>query len=372
MSLKRRRLKVLIVAGARPNFVKIAPLLKEFKSQSNFFDTRLVHTGQHYDFKMSSVFFRDLSIPKPDIYLKVGSGTHAEQLAKIMTAFENLLMANRPDLVVVVGDVNSTLACSLAASKLGVRVAHAEAGLRSFDRAMPEEINRLATDRLSDFLFVTEASGVRNLKREGVSASKIFFVGNLMIDCLLANLKKIRRSKASRRLGVHGAPYGMLTLHRPSNVDSKEPLKKIFHLLTKACQRSKLVYPVHPRTRAMIKRYGLEKNFNRISGLIMTEPLGYIDFMSLVADASFVLTDSGGVQEESTVLGVPCLTMRENTERPVTISHGTNTLVGLDSKKILSGIKRAIDHPQKKATPPRLWDGRSARRIVDILRRHLR
>ncbi len=368
------RKKIILVAGARPNFIKIAPLIREFKKYKNKFSIRLVHTGQHYDFEMSEVFFQNLNIPRPDIYLKVGSHSHAVQTARIMSAFEKVALDEKPDLVMVVGDVNSTLACSLVASKLNVRIAHVEAGLRSFDRTMPEEINRIVTDSLSDYLFVSEESGIKNLTREGVHPGRIFFVGNVMIDTLLWNMKKIDNSTALKSLSLkcNGSTlkpksYSVLTLHRPSNVDSPKALSEIFDILTSVSEYVKIIYPVHPRTKKMIRSLDFGERFAGITNLTMIDPLGYIDFIKLVKNSMFVLTDSGGIQEESTVLGIPCLTMRENTERPVTLSKGTNYLVGRNKNKIMKCVRMFLNGTTQKNSVPQLWDGKAAQRIVKII-----
>jgi len=359
--------KILLVAGARPNFIKIAPLIKEFKKHTGQFELLLVHTGQHYDFEMSEVFFRDLNIPNPDIYLNVGSASHAVQVAKIMIEFERVLLSEKPDLVVVVGDVNSTLACSLVAAKLGVKVAHVEAGLRSFDRTMPEEINRQVTDSLSEYLFVSEASGLKNLKREGANPKKVFFVGNIMIDTLSVNMSKIDSSDILKCSSLEKKSYGVITLHRPSNVDNKESLKEILNIFQEITRKIKLVYPVHPRSINSMQYHNLLKEFQKLPNLSMIEPLGYLDFVKLVKESRFVLTDSGGIQEEATVLKVPCLTMRENTERPVTISQGTNFLVGRDERKILSCTQKILSNKIKKGRIPKYWDGKTASRIIQII-----
>ena len=357
---------IMVVAGARPNFVKVAPLLKAFGAIPHW-RTLLVHTGQHYDLRMSSVFFKDLAIPDPDICLNVGSGSHASQTAKILKAFERCLLKERPALVVVVGDVNSTLACALAASKMHIPLAHVEAGLRSFDRAMPEEINRVVADRLSDYLFVTEKSGIRNLKKEGVDPKKIFFTGNVMINSLLTSLKAVERSQALKDLGLKAREYAVVTLHRPSNVDSKEALIRIGGILERLSRCTLMVFPIHPRTRQKIRRFGLEGRFDKTKNLLFSEPLGYVDFIRLVRDSLFVLTDSGGIQEEATVLRVPCLTMRDNTERPATVEEGTNELVGQNEKKILFSVRKIQAGRWKKSAVPRYWDGRAACRIAEIL-----
>jgi UDP-N-acetylglucosamine 2-epimerase (non-hydrolysing) len=369
--------KIIIVAGARPNFVKIAPLIREFNKHKSRFDVSLVHTGQHYDFEMSEVFFQNLEIPKPDIYLNIGSASHAVQVAKIMVAFEKIVLKEQPDLVIVVGDVNSTAACSLVASKLSIEIAHVEAGLRSFDRTMPEEINRIVTDSLSDLLFVSEASGIKNLKKEGVNSGKVHFAGNVMIDTLLSNMKKIRKSGileslSSKRVddGIKPGYYSVLTLHRPSNVDSEETLSEIYDILLAVSQKIKIVYPVHPRTKNMIKTHNFLEKFEGLDNLLMIDPVGYIDFIKLVKESKFVLTDSGGIQEETTVLKVPCLTMRENTERPVTVKEGTNILAGRNKTKIVNAVNKILQGKWKKSKVPEFWDGKTAQRIVKVLLRN--
>jgi UDP-N-acetylglucosamine 2-epimerase (non-hydrolysing) len=359
--------RVIIVAGARPNFMKIAPLMREFKNHKTHFTTLLVHTGQHYDFEMSEVFFQNLGIPEPDIHLGVGSASHTVQTARIMVAFEKVVLREKPDLVIVVGDVNSTAACSLVASKLNVKVAHVEAGLRSFDRSMPEEINRIVTDSLSDFLFVSERSGIRHLKNEGVNSKKVHFVGNVMIDTLLSNIGAINKSNILKKLHLNKKKYCVMTLHRPSNVDSQKNLAEIYDILESVSQRIKIIYPVHPRTKKMIRTHKFLSKFEILDNLVMLEPLGYSDFINLVKESSFVLTDSGGIQEETTVLKVPCLTMRENTERPVTIKKGTNYLVGRNKGKIIRHVRDILKGKNKKVDIPEFWDGKTAKRILEVL-----
>ncbi|MFO0691461.1 MAG: UDP-N-acetylglucosamine 2-epimerase (non-hydrolyzing) [Myxococcota bacterium] len=362
-----RRIRLLAVAGARPNFMKIAPLMKELARRSDRFEPILVHTGQHYDQAMSESFFRDLGIPEPDVNLGVGSGSHGEQTAQVLVAIEKLLVERKPDVVLVVGDVNSTIAATLAAVKLHVPVAHVESGLRSWDRAMPEEINRVLTDAVSEWLFTTEPSAETNLLREGVPREKIHFVGNVMIDTLMAHREHARRLDTLERLGLSPRGYAVLTLHRPSNVDSPDHLRRLFGVLSRLGDRIPVVFPVHPRTRGVI-----EKNLQgeRIN-LRMTEPLGYLEFLRLLMDAQMVLTDSGGIQEETTALGVPCLTLRESTERPVTVSEGTNTIVGTDPRAIEQAIEKQLSSPWPTGRTPALWDGRAAVRIVDVLERDL-
>jgi UDP-N-acetylglucosamine 2-epimerase (non-hydrolysing) len=346
--------------------MKIAPLLRELHRRPCF-QTLLVHTGQHYDAAMSSNFFRDLGIPEPDVNLGVGSGSQAEQTAEVLRKIEGVLLQHRPDALVVVGDVNSTLAATLAAAKLLIPVAHVEAGLRSFDRTMPEEVNRLVTDVLARWLFTSEPSGDENLAREGVPAEKVHFVGNIMIDTLRANLERARALDTLDRMGLRPGGYAVLTLHRPSNVDDPEKLAGLFGVLEEVHQRIPVVFPVHPRTSASIARLlgGREPR------LLLTEPLGYLEFLRLLADARLVLTDSGGVQEETTVLGVPCLTLRVNTERPVTVTQGTNVIVGQDPERIRSEALAVLSGGGKKGRVPDLWDGSTARRIVDVLEHDL-
>lgn len=366
-------LRIVAVVGARPNFMKIAPLLAACRREPGI-EALLVHTGQHYDDAMNDVFFRDLGIPLPDINLGVGSGSHAQQTADILRAFEPVLLEHRPHCVVVVGDVNSTIACSLAAAKLGIAVAHVEAGLRSGDRAMPEEINRVLTDAISDLLFCTEQSGVDNLRREGVAADKVFLVGNVMADTLLAHRARAAESNVLQRLGVEPGGYAALTLHRPSNVDDGAVLEGIVDALEAAQRELPLVAPMHPRLRAGLEAHGLAQRFDALPGIHRSAPLGYLDFLKLMGDARVVLTDSGGIQEETAILGVPCLTLRRNTERPATLDCGTNRLVGTDAGRIVAAFREALAAPPsasasaQRRTPP-LWDGRSAERIVSILLR---
>ena len=356
-------LKILNVCGARPNFMKIAPLMRAYRAHPTLAPL-LVHTGQHYDEKMSELFFRELDIPEPDLNLGVGSGSHAVQTAQVMTRFEPVLDEHRPDWVVVVGDVNSTVACSLVAAKKGVRVAHVEAGLRSFDRSMPEEINRVLTDALSDRLFVSEPSGLRNLEREGIPADKVEFVGNVMIDTLRANLAKADRSSVLEDLGLEPGCYNVVTLHRPTNVDGAKSLGRIAEALDSIQQDLPTIFPVHPRTRENLGALGLAGRFEQMAQLQLVEPLGYLDFLKLMSRARVVLTDSGGIQEETTILGVWCLTLRENTERPITITDGTNTLVGSDPNRIRSAYHRCRSTELTTPPVPEKWDGRAAERIA--------
>ena len=355
-------LKLMLVAGARPNFMKVAPLLWEIQRRDDV-DAFLVHTGQHYDEKMSQRFFAELEIPRPDENLEVGSGSHAVQTAEVMKRFEPVLVREKPDVVVVVGDVNSTLACALTATKLGIPVAHVEAGLRSLDRSMPEEINRILTDAISDWLFVTEASGIANLRAENIPGERIHFVGNVMIDTLIACQKRIAAAPILDTLGVQAGGYAVLTMHRPANVDRPEVFAGLMGAIARVQREIPFVFPVHPRTRKTIEEYRREP----LPNLIFTEPLGYLDFMKLIGSARFVLTDSGGVQEETTYLGVPCLTMRENTERPVTVTQGSNRLVGLDANQIIAEALHVLEAPGARHLVPELWDGRAAPRILDVL-----
>ncbi len=360
-------LKIMCVCGARPNFMKIAPLMAALNKTDGVAAT-LVHTGQHYDEKMSKLFFEQLRIPRPDVDLEVGSGSHAAQTAEIMKRFEPLCLERRPDWVVVVGDVNSTIACALVAVKLGIKVAHVEAGLRSFDRSMPEEINRLLTDAISDLLLVSEPSGVDNLAKEGVDPAKVKFVGNVMIDTLLANRERAEESDALDRLKLSPREYVVVTLHRPSNVDDASTFTGILEALITIAARRNVVFPVHPRTRGNIERFGVMPRIQATPGIVLCEPQGYLDFLKLMANAFAVLTDSGGMQEETTILGVPCLTMRNNTERPVTISEGTNRLVQPTRDAILAAFESLRSGPSSDTPPrPHLWDGRAAERIVEAL-----
>ena len=357
------------IVGARPNFMKIAPIVAQLRAAGNGIDSVLVHTGQHYDEKLSQVFFDELAIPHPDVNLNVGSGSHAQQTAAIIAAFEPVLLDIRPDILVVVGDVNSTLACALVATKLGVRVAHVEAGLRSFDRTMPEEINRLLTDQISDLLFTSEPGAEDNLRREGIDAAKIHFVGNVMIDTLLAHRERARALKVPERFGVTRREYGLLTLHRPSNVDDETTFERLMGAIETISRDVPFIFPVHPRTRPMIQRSAIASRMVAGGALRPIDPLGYLDFLGLMESSRVLLTDSGGVQEETTILGVPCLTLRENTERPVTITHGTNQLVGTDPERIRGAWQRVQTASAEHRVPP-LWDGRTAERIFEVLRKN--
>lgn len=360
-------IKIDLVAAARPNFMKIAPLYKALKAESGTFDVRLVHTGQHYDANMSKWFFRDLGLPNPDVNLEVGSGTHAEQTGGVMIAYERLCLHSRPDWCIVVGDVNSTIACTLAAKKLGIPVAHLEAGLRSRDRNMPEEINRIATDALADLLWTPSPDGDENLLREGISPERICRVGNIMIDSLEMMRPSIEARQYRQQLKLPLRGYGVVTLHRPSNVDMPEQLKILAGQLLDAAKQTPIVFPVHPRTRQRLSKLGLLDAIQGSSSIHLLDPLGYVDFMSVVFDCGFVLTDSGGVQEETTYLGIPCLTLRENTERPVTISEGTNRLIRPDS--IAENIQKVLNGSWPKGRVPALWDGAAAQRVVQSLKR---
>ena len=360
-------IKIICVCGARPNFMKIAPIMKAFNENGKF-ETLLVHTGQHYDAKMSTLFFDELNIPKPDVNLEVGSGSHAVQTAEVMKRFEPVVIDFKPDYVLVVGDVNSTIACGMVAVKLGVKLIHVEAGLRSFDRSMPEEINRLLTDSISDLLFVTEQSGIDNLKNEGVNANRVHLVGNVMIDTLLSNSDKAEQSDVLEKLLIKKKKYAVITLHRPSNVDDMANLAKIISAFEVIEKDLKLVFPIHPRTKKNIDGSDLKNRVDAMKNLILTEPFGYLDFLKLTANAAIIITDSGGIQEETTILQVPCMTLRENTERPVTITEGTNRLVHIDTQDILKHYNEIKTNNFKvKGKIPKYWDGHAASRIVDVL-----
>lgn len=408
MQPEDRGMKILTVVGARPNFMKAAPIIAAINAhnerivatssdlqaaQVGMIQHTLVHTGQHYDEVMSGSFFKDLNLPKPDIHLGVGSGSHAAQTSEIMKKFEEVLLREKPDVVVVVGDVNSTLACALDTAKIsfdahGSRplIAHVEAGLRSFDRLMPEEVNRIVTDHVSDLLFVTEESGLQNLRNEGLAADKIYFVGNTMIDSLLLFKENAEASTILERLGLTRQPgaggassvtrYALLTLHRPSNVDNRDVFGNIIAGLEELAADCPVVFPVHPRTQRRISEFGFEFSFGKNgrkpqtnsqgSGIIITEPLGYLDFLCLMKHAKLVVTDSGGIQEETTILGIPCVTVRENTERPVTVKSGTNAIAGTKTEAIKDTIRRQLDGKRENSVP-RNWDGRAGARIIDVL-----
>src|SRR5580700_11517102 len=391
-------IRLLSVVGARPNFMKIAPIVAELKKAElrkaglkkpelkkaknlPAIEHCLVHSGQHYDELLSGNFFADLGLPQPDVNLQVGSGSHAVQTAEVMKRIEPVLVDYKPQMVLVVGDVNSTLAAALTAVKLGIGVAHIEAGLRSFDMTMPEEINRKLTDAVSSLLFVTEQSGVENLKREGVAAGKIFLVGNVMIDSLLRHREMAAKSPILDQLGMrqNGSgcrAYGVLTLHRPSNVDDARTLQGILSAVSSLAAELPIFFPMHPRTRKNIESFGLQRYLansagRNDAGIVPLDPLGYIDFLSINDGARIVLTDSGGVQEETTVLGVPCLTLRENTERPATVEHGSNQVVGVNPERILAAARSILQEPARQFERPPLWDGKAAGRIVAILCEHL-
>jgi UDP-N-acetylglucosamine 2-epimerase (non-hydrolysing) len=364
-----RPIKIVSVVGARPNFMKIAPVLAAMAQHPGRFEHRLVHTGQHYDDRMSNAFFQDLGMPRPDYNLEVGSGTHAEQTGKVMIAVEPLLQEFAPDCVIVVGDVNSTLACALAAKKLNLAVAHVEAGLRSGDRTMPEEINRLATDAISDLLFTTDRFANENLTREGVPLSRIHFVGNVMIDTLLTHLPAAEASGAQQRYGVQGRPYATLTLHRPSNVDSREIFLGLIEAIQRAIPDLPVIFPIHPRTRSRVEAFGLSQIFTTRPdevGIHLVDPLSYLEFLDLNRGARVVITDSGGLQEETTMLGVSCVTLRDNTERPITVTEGTNFLAGTQPDKVFAAVRNAVTG-SSNAKRPEKWDGRAAHRIVEVL-----
>lgn len=364
-------LRLACIVGARPNFMKMAPLLRAFEKYPRI-EAVLVHTGQHYDKNLSDVFFEELEMKRPDISLEVGSGKHGAQTARVIERFEAVLeeaaAAGRPfHRVIVVGDVNSTMAATLAAVKLGVPVAHVEAGLRSFDRTMPEELNRIVTDSLCDMLLVSESSGVEHLKKEGHADNEIHLVGNVMIDTLMALLPKAREQNAPGRLGLEPAEYGVVTLHRPGNVDAKETLEPLLDVLIDVSRRVPLVFPVHPRTRARIEQFDLAGKLDAAAGVIQSPPMGYLEFLSLTSQAKVIVTDSGGLQEESTVLGIPCLTARPNTERPCTVAEGTSTLVGNDAALLRQLLEAVLDGTYKAGHCPDLWDGKAAERIAAII-----
>ena len=361
-------LRICAVVGARPNFIKMAPLLEEMRRRPAF-TAILIHTGQHFSPEMSDSFFRELSMPQPDLNLGVGGGTHTEQTAEIMRRLERAFLDAAPDAVLVVGDVNSTMAAALVAAKLGIPIAHVEAGLRSFDRTMPEEINRIVTDALSDFLFVTEPSGRKNLLAEGVPEQKVFLTGNVMIDTLLRFRSKAAESDVLERFELRSGNYAVVTLHRPSNVDDPAQLGRLLEVLKAIAASLPVVFPVHPRTRARMEAEGMSAG-----SIVCAPPLGYLDFLRLMSEARLVLTDSGGIQEETTILQVPCLTLRENTERPATIEQGSNRLVGTNPEAILEAARAVLSESpsQRPARVPDLWDGRASARIVDILEARLR
>ena len=360
-------LKIMHIVGARPNFPKVAPIMAEMAEQPDRFAQLLVHTGQHYDYNMSQVFFDQLEMPAPDEFLNVGSGSHAAQTAAVMTSFEPVLLKHRPDWVVVVGDVNSTVACALVCAKLGVRVAHVEAGLRSWDRTMPEEINRLLTDQISDLLFTPSQDGNENLIREGIRPEKIHFVGNVMIDTLIKLLPKALQGPKMKELGLKPNGFILATLHRPSNVDDPDVLRGILRAMAEVSQDLPVIFPVHPRTRGQIQNLNMELPGTTLR---LIDPLGYLDFLALMNSAALVVTDSGGVQEETTYLGVPCLTARPNTERPITITEGTNRLVPSAYDALLASVSNALCQPIVMPRKPPLWDGQAASRIAKVILNH--
>lgn len=374
--------KILLVAGARPNFMKIAPILRELEKHSSVFQAVLVHTGQHYDYSMSASFFSDLGMKEPDYNLEVGSGSHAVQTANIMIRFEEVCIKEKPEIVMVVGDVNSTIAAGVVAKKLHIELAHVEAGLRSNDRSMPEEINRIATDAITDIFFTTEEEGTANLIREGHAKEKIHFVGHVMIDNLFYQLEKVRLAAPSQLSEAIKSnlpqKYCCVTLHRPSNVDVKDNLLNIIEALSVIAQEVPILFPCHPRTKRQIEFYGFSEKFNLLDfsklfskGIFLTEPLGYNDFLYIWKDATVVLTDSGGLQEETTALKIPCITLRGNTERPITVSKGSNVIVGTNKDKIIEYAFKAINGNWKTSEIPFLWDGKACERIVAILKKNM-
>ena len=371
-------MKVIQVVGARPNFMKVAPLHRAIQKLAGW-TSKIVHTGQHFDAKMSDVFFTQLELPKPDFFLGIGGGSHTEVTAKIMVAFEKIVEVEKPDLIIVVGDVTSTLACTLVAIKMGIKVAHVEAGLRSFDRTMPEELNRILTDSVADYLFVTEESGMQHLKNEGVADERVFFAGNVMIDSLVRYQEKAKTTTILEDLGLRTSDSGLstsdsglstsdylvMTMHRPANVDTKEGLESILELIELSSKDTKIIFPIHPRTRAHMEKFGLAERLDQAKNLIMTEPLGYLEFIQLMSNATAILTDSGGIQEETTYLGVPCLTFRDSTERPITVTLGTNQLLSdLDPKKTYAALQEILAGKVEKGSIPPLWDGKAAERIA--------
>ena len=363
-------LKIIQVVGARPNFMKVAPLQRAF-AKNNQIESLIVHTGQHYDAAMSDIFFQQLELPQPNYFLGIGGGTHTQQTAKIMLAFEQILEDEKPDLILVVGDVNSTIACALVAIKMHIPVAHVEAGLRSNDRAMPEEINRILTDNISDWLFVTEPDGLRNLKKEGIDDKKVFYVGNTMIDSLayyLPKLDNIDLPEDLSKQGLKAKDYILMTMHRPSNVDTEDGLKATLEVIHLASQYKKVILPMHPRTLNNLKSYGMYDSLASNANIVITSPLGYLPFVKLMKDAWLVITDSGGIQEETTFLQVPCLTFRKSTERPITVELGSNTMISdLDIDIVKKSIEQIQNGSYKKGQIPEMWDGHAADRIVEVL-----
>lgn len=360
--------RVISVVGARPNFMKVAPLHRAFLAYSSEIEHCICHTGQHYDPKMSDAFFNDLDMPTPRFFLGVGSGSHAEQTARVMVEFEKVCLEYKPDLVIVVGDVNSTIACSLVASKLHIPTAHVESGLRSFDRTMPEEINRIATDAICHYCFVTEQSGIENLLHDGFSEERMFFVGNTMIDSLHYALPKANESSILRDLNLESGKYVLMTIHRPSNVDSQEQLTMLLEIFATLSKERTVVFPVHPRTRKNIELFGLSSLLEQNPSIKLIDPQGYVPFLALMQNADFVMTDSGGIQEETTALGVPCLTLRTTTERPSTVELGTNILIQPNRESIESSIDAMLNQKRKEGIVPPLWDGNAAERIVSQIR----
>lgn len=360
-------MKIINVVGARPNFMKVAPLHSAFKKYAHI-ESKIVHTGQHYDEKMSTIFFQQLGLPKPDYYLGVGSGSHAVVTAKVMIEFEQVLLVEKPDLVLVVGDVNSTLACAIVAKKLNIKLAHVEAGLRSGDRKMPEELNRIMTDSISDYLFVTEQSGMVHLAREGVEEQRIFFTGNVMIDSLINYRDKAKAVSLLKDLNVATKSYVLMTMHRPSNVDHVDKLEVILSVIRAVCKSHKLIFPIHPRTKKQLEIFGLYDSLLAIPNLLLLEPQGYLEFIHLMENSLLIITDSGGIQEESTYLKIPCLTVRDSTERPVTMTLGSNILIPeLDANLIIDSFLQTVNREEQSFTIPPFWDGKAADRIVKII-----
>lgn len=359
--------KIISVVGARPNFMKVAPIHRAFQAYSSTVEHLIVHTGQHYDATMSDAFFQDLDMPQPAVFLGIGSGSHAVQTAKVMVEFEKVCEELKPDFIIVVGDVNSTIGCSLVSVKMGIPTAHVEAGLRSFDRTMPEEINRIATDSICDYWFVTEQSGLDELQKQGTPSDKVFFVGNTMIDSLHYALPKAKQSSILSDLGLQQKGYALITMHRPSNVDEPKQLSDLLQMLAELTKTHDIVFPVHPRTRKNIENFGLSEIVLNHPRLKLIEPQGYISFLSLMMNADFVMTDSGGIQEETTALGIPCLTIRTTTERPITTTLGTNILIQPEPDAIRKALSDIISQPRKQGQIPPLWDGKTSDRIAKII-----
>jgi UDP-N-acetylglucosamine 2-epimerase (non-hydrolysing) len=362
--------KIVEVVGTRPNFMKAAPLIRQLQTRPDVFQSTLIHTGQHYDHSLSQVFFDDLKLPRPDLHLGIGSGTHAVQTGKMMIELELALSEIEPDLVVVFGDVNSTMATALVTSKMCLPLAHVESGLRSFDKTMPEEVNRLVTDRLADMLFVSEPAGLVNLRQEGISDEKVYFVGNIMIDALMVSLDAARGSDVLERLMLDEGSYAALTMHRPANVDHPDTLRRLVACAADISQRLPVVFACHPRTRKNMRRFGIDLE-SLPKSLMIVEPLGYLDFVKLQSAARIILTDSGGIQQEATYLNIPCLTLRDTTELVETIQSGTNTLCGTDAEKILGLVDEVMRDDYKRGSRPELWDGKAAERIVQVLTKEL-